>query len=164
MNLWIYGAGQDREGKKTTRTHTTRYVTLLSVVLALALTATLAACGSDEPSGVTGPDRTASTPTETPASPTQTPTTPGSGDAPTATDTPVPAATTAPPAASGSAETDRAALAGLYNATNGENWRNNANWLSDAPPGEWVGVYTDDDGRVIWLDLSGNQLKRRDTA
>ena len=41
-------------------------MTLLSVVLALALTAALAACGSDEPSGVTGPDRTASTPTETP--------------------------------------------------------------------------------------------------
>ena len=117
-----------------TRTRTTRYVTLLRVVLALALTAALAACGSDEPSGGTGPDRTASTPTETPASPTQTPTTPGSGNAPTATDTPVPAATTAPPAASGSAETDRAALAGLYNATNGENWRYNANWLSDAPP------------------------------
>ena len=35
-----------------TRTRTTRYVTLLSVVLALALTAALAACGSDEPSGV----------------------------------------------------------------------------------------------------------------
>ena len=39
----------------------------MSVVLALALTAALAACGSDEPSGVTGPDRTASTPTEAPA-------------------------------------------------------------------------------------------------
>ena len=90
-----------------TRTHTTRYVTLLSVVLALALTAALAACGSDEPSGVTGPDRTASTPTETSVSPARTPTTPGSGDAPTATDTPVPATATAPPAASGSAETDR---------------------------------------------------------
>ena len=70
-----------------TTTHTTRYVTLLSVVLALVLTAALAACGSEEPSGVTGPDRTASTP--------------GSGDAPTATDAP------ATPAASGSAETDR---------------------------------------------------------
>ena len=60
------------------------------------------ACGSDEPSGVTGPDRTASTP--------------GSGGAPTATDV------TAPPAASGSAETDREALVALYNATGGENW------------------------------------------
>ena len=51
--------------KKTIRTRTTRYVTLLSVVLTLALTAALAACGSDEPSGVTGPGGTASTPTET---------------------------------------------------------------------------------------------------
>ena len=56
-----------------TRTHIAKWLTLLSVVLALALTAALAACGSDEPSGVTGPDRTASTPTETPASPAQTP-------------------------------------------------------------------------------------------
>ena len=70
----------------TTRTRTTRYVTLLSVVLALALTVALAACGSDEPSGVTGPDRTASTPTETPVSPAQTPTPTGSGDAPTVKD------------------------------------------------------------------------------
>ena len=101
-----------------TTTRTTRYVTLLSVVLALALTAALAACGSDEQSGGTGPDRTASTPTETPASPARTPTTTGSGDAPTATDAPA----TAPPAASGFAETDREALAALYNATDGENW------------------------------------------
>ena len=136
----------------------TRYVTLLSVVLALALTAALAACGSDEPSGVTGPDRTASTPTETPASPTRTPSTPVSGDAPTATVAPRPTATTAPPAASGSAETDREALVALYNATDGENWRNNANWLSDAPPGEWEGVTTNNDGRVTVLQLHQNGL------
>ena len=49
-----------------TRTRTTGYVTLLSVVLVLALTPALAACGSDEPSGVTDPDRTASAPTEMP--------------------------------------------------------------------------------------------------
>ncbi len=141
-----------------TRTRTAKYVTLLSVVLALALTAALAACGSDEPSGVTGPDRTASTPTETPASPARTPTTPGSGGAPTATDTPVPATATSPPAASGSAETDREALVALYNATDGENWRNNANWLSDAPPGEWEGVTTNNDGRVTVLQLHQNGL------
>ncbi len=141
-----------------TRTRTTRYVTLLGVVLALALTAALAACGSDEPSGATGPDRTASTPTETPASPAPTPTTPGAGDAPTATDTPVPAAATAPPAASGSVKTDREALVALYNATDGENWENNANWLSDAPLGEWYGVSTDDDGRVKQVGLHRNAL------
>ena len=133
-------------------------MTLLSVVLALALTAALAACGSDEPSGVTGPDRTASTPTETPVSPAQTPSTTGSGDAPTATDTPVPAAATAPPAASGSVKTDREALVALYNATDGENWDNNANWLSDAPLGEWYGVSTYDDGRVKQVGLHRNAL------
>ena len=150
-----------------TRTHIAKWLTMLSVVLVLALTAALAACGSDEPSGVTGPDgtaspqtettaspdRTASTPTETPSSPARTPTTPGSGDAPTATDAPA----TAPPAASGSAETDREALVALYNATDGENWYDN-NWLSDAPLGEWRGVTTNDDGRVIELSLSYNKL------
>ena len=141
-----------------TRTRTTRYVILLSVVLALALTAALAACGSDEPSGVTGPDRTASTPTETPASPTRTPTTPGSGGAPTATVAPEPATATAPPAASGSVETDREALVALYNAADGENWPLNKNWLSDAPLGEWQGVITNDDGRVIGLQLPNNNL------
>ena len=125
----------------------------MSVVLALALTVALAACGSDEPSGVTGPDRTASTPTETPSTPTRTPTTPGSGDAPTATVAPRPTATTAPPAASGSAETDREALVALYNATNGENGTSSDNWLSDLPLGEWRGVTTNGDGRVTELDL-----------
>ena len=153
MNLWIYGAGQDRERKKVTRTCTTRYVTLVSVVLALALTA---ACGSDEPSGGTGPDRTASTPTETPASPTRTPSTPV--PSPTATDAPGTAAATAPPAVSGSAETDREALVALYNATNGENWFESDNWLSDAPIGEWYGVIINDDGRFIALVLDANNL------
>ena len=127
-----------------TRTRATRYVTLLSIVLALALTAALAACGSDEPSGVTGPDRTASLL--------------GSGAAPTATDAPAPATATAPPAVSGSAETDREALVALYNATDGENWYRSDNWLSDAPLGEWYGVATDDAGRVTVLWPTANDL------
>ena len=142
MNLWIYGAGKDRERKKVTSTHTTRYVTLLNVVLALALTVALVACGSDEPSGVTGPDRTASTP--------------GSGDVPTATVAPRP--TAAPLAASDSAKTDRVALVALYNATGGDNWADNDTWLSDAPLGEWKGVTTNVDGRVTPLGLSSNEL------
>ena len=56
------------------------------------------------------------------------------------------------------AATDRAALVALYNATDGANWRNKGNWLSDAPMGEWHGVTTDSDGRVTHLDLSDNQL------
>ena len=143
-----------------TRIRTTRYVTLLSVVLALALTAALVACGSDEPPGVTGPDRTASTPTETPVSPAQTPTTPGSGDTPTATAAPRPTATRPPLPTIGptSAETDREVLVAFYKATGGENWNESDNWLSDAPLGEWHGVVTNDDGRVTELVLAAKGL------
>ena len=54
--------------------------------------------------------------------------------------------------------TDRAALVALYNATDGPNWTNNDNWLSDRPLGEWHGVTTDADGRVTGLRLGGNRL------
>ena len=58
----------------------------------------------------------------------------------------------------GDVNTDRAALATLYNATNGSNWQNDTNWLSNGPLGEWHGVSTDADGRVAGLSLLGNQL------
>ena len=48
---------------------------------------------------------------------------------------------------------DRAALVALYNATNGPNWVDNTNWLTDAPLGEWHGVDTDGQGRVHRLNL-----------
>ena len=50
---------------------------------------------------------------------------------------------------------DRAALVALYNATDGPNWVDNTNWLTDAPLGEWYGVSTDAAGRVAGLNLSG---------
>ena len=53
---------------------------------------------------------------------------------------------------------DRAALVALYNATDGPNWTNNHNWLSEVPIGEWYGVSVDDTGRVTDLGLSGNRL------
>ena len=56
------------------------------------------------------------------------------------------------------ASPDREVLVSLYNATDGPNWANNTNWLSDRPPGEWHGVTIDADGRVIRLNLSNNQL------
>ena len=55
--------------------------------------------------------------------------------------------------------TDRAALVALYNATDGDNWTNNTNWLSDRPLSEWYGVTTDADGRVMELDLNSNRLE-----
>ena len=62
------------------------------------------------------------------------------------------------PEDTGSIETDRTALVKLYNATDGDNWWNNTNWLSDMPLGEWYGVTTDGDARVTELRLNGNQL------
>ena len=53
----------------------------------------------------------------------------------------------------GSVSGDRAALVALYNATDGPNWVDNTNWLTDAPLVEWYGVETDASGRVIGLDL-----------
>ena len=53
-------------------------------------------------------------------------------------------------------ELDRAALVALYEATDGPNWVNNENWLTDAPLGDWYGVDTDTSGRVVRLDLAGN--------
>ena len=55
-------------------------------------------------------------------------------------------------------EADRKSLVTLYNSTNGDNWGNNYNWLSDRPIGEWWGVTTDDSGRVIELVLDFNLL------
>lgn len=56
-------------------------------------------------------------------------------------------------------ERDRAALAALYNATDGENWEEQENWLADGKLDQWQGVVTDSVGRVLWLTLTGNGLK-----
>ena len=45
-----------------------------------------------------------------------------------------------------------------YNATDGPNWGNNNNWLSDKPLDTWHGVTTDHNGRVIVLSLPKNRL------
>ena len=52
----------------------------------------------------------------------------------------------------------RAALEALYEATDGPNWANADQWLTDAPLGEWYRVATDASGRVVGLDLEGNGL------
>ena len=50
---------------------------------------------------------------------------------------------------------DGAALIALYEATDGPNWVDAENWLTDAPLGEWYGVDTDGSGRVVALNLAG---------
>ncbi len=62
---------------------------------------------------------------------------------------------------SAAASPDRDVLVALYNATNGPNWTNNTNWLTDEPIGEWHGVTTDEDRRVTTLNLRVNGLSGR---
>ena len=52
------------------------------------------------------------------------------------------------------ADADRAALVAFYNATDGPNWVNSENWLTDAPLGDWYGVETDVAGRVVALVMT----------
>ena len=65
--------------------------------------------------------------------------------------------------ASGAAEImvenpDRAALVALYDATDGPNWVNDDNWLSDASLGDWHGIDVDGIGRVVGVHLGRNNL------
>ena len=53
---------------------------------------------------------------------------------------------------------DREVLVKLYDALDGENWTNNANWLNERPIREWHGVTNDASGRVNGLLLDGNEL------
>ena len=75
---------------------------------------------------------------------------PTTSTAPSTSKTPSPQASTASP--------DGPALVALYIAADGENWLNDANWLSDSPIEEWHGVTTDDTGRVTGLNLAHNGL------
>ena len=152
-----------------TRTHTTRCATLLGLVLALAPAAVLMACGSDEPyagGALAATPRTEATEATETGEPE--PTRQGifgiasqPAAEPEATDESRLTATISPLPNIGLtfAKTDRDALVALYNATGGQNWNNYDNWSSEAPLGEWYGVTTDDNGRVVHLDLRSNWLE-----
>jgi len=53
---------------------------------------------------------------------------------------------------------DRAALETLYRATEGSNWLESRNWLTDAPLGDWYGVSTNETGRVRSIGLADKDL------
>ena len=121
---------------------------------------------TDEPDGRTSSGQTTAAPTAEGAEPPPTPSV-TAGPTPAGIATPTrprvipmstPRPTDGPPMAQTSPETDREALVALYNATGGPHWKTNNNWLSDVPISEWEGVTTDDNGRVIELDLGVNQL------
>jgi len=52
---------------------------------------------------------------------------------------------------------DRAVLETLYNATDGDNWTNKDNWLTD-DGSDWYGIFLDENGRVSTISLYNNQL------
>jgi hypothetical protein len=54
---------------------------------------------------------------------------------------------------------DRAALVDLYNATGGSGWDKRSAWNSSSPLGNWYGVETDSQGRVVRLNLAENNLR-----
>ena len=130
---------------------TSRPATAIIIALAAFLIATLTLACSSAPA-----QRTAAPPAAPPASRV-------SAAAPSQLITPVivlptPTAIPHPTRRASDVNTYRAALAALYNATNGSSWRDDTNWVSSRPLGEWYGVSTDADGRVTELDLRDNQL------
>ena len=130
---------------------TSRPATAIIIALAAFLIATLTLACSSAPA-----QRTAAPPPAPPAGRV-------SAAAPSQLITPVvvlptPTAVPHPTRRASDVNTDRAALAALYNATNGSSWRDDTNWVSSRPLGEWHGVSTDADGRVTELDLHDNQL------
>ena len=56
---------------------------------------------------------------------------------------------------------DRIALEAFYHAMGGEDWKDNTNWLSDAPLDEWYGVDANENGRVRYLELQDNNVSGR---
>ena len=62
-------------------------------------------------------------------------------------------------AVQGEADLMRGALIALYESTDGPNWKQNENWLSDAPLADWHGISTDAEGRVTQLALVDNGLR-----
>ena len=57
-----------------------------------------------------------------------------------------------------SVEGDRQALMDLYETTGGDSWSNHSGWGSGNPSGNWHGINVNSQGRVIRIDLSGNNL------
>ena len=111
--------------------------TMIRVWVVLAGVALAAACGGDS--------TTAPTPVPLPPDPTPVPA--SAGDVQATVEI-----TVVNPVAS----SDREILVKLYNATDGPNWKNDGNWLTDAP--QWHGVTTDAGGRVTVLSLRSNEL------
>lgn len=63
-----------------------------------------------------------------------------------------------PPQAPSGEDVDRHVLEVLFVETSGGEWKNKTNWSTSKPLEKWHGVTTDITGRVVRLDLVGNNL------
>ena len=59
----------------------------------------------------------------------------------------------------GEVSSDRASLVHFYHATDGPNWQNNTNWLTDEPLDQWHRVRVDSAGRVVSIWLNRNNIR-----
>ena len=161
------GRGQHRGGKKIWRCLILTFLILLiaggavGVYLALPYFVEEGEDTGPSSSPTPAPPITSQSPTSiaNPLSPT--PTTSARTSTPAPAVTPLPTPTPVPfplPTEMQSPATDREVLVRLYEATDGPNWTDNRNWLTDAPIGNWYGVDTDSDGRVTFLFLIDNNL------
>ena len=71
---------------------------------------------------------------------------------------------TATPTPTTAPNRDREALAAFYHATGGPGWKDDTNWLTDAPLGQWHGVRTGESGRVTKIALYDNGANRPSAA
>ena len=53
----------------------------------------------------------------------------------------------------------RSLLVAFYEATHGDEWADNRNWLTDAPLSQWYGVETSPEGEIIGLSLPFNGVR-----
>ncbi|CAM9450046.1 unnamed protein product [Ectocarpus sp. 12 AP-2014] len=57
------------------------------------------------------------------------------------------------------ASEDRAALVALFRSTRGIRWKQNSNWDTDTDLAQWYGVQVNEDGLVMALRLSRNNIE-----
>lgn len=57
------------------------------------------------------------------------------------------------------ASTDLEVLLLLYRLTDGERWKRSDNWFTNREPSDWHGVEVNEEGRVVKLSLSSNNLQ-----
>ena len=66
------------------------------------------------------------------------------------------------PSAGSTFETDRDVLLHLYRTTCGESWKYRDGWAENAEDlSSWYGVTTDENGRVVKLELQGKEIERQ---